>query len=178
MAHPPSQTPDEARRKSRAERQGRVGILRNLNTAPAPPPRKAALMGKWPRLRSSRRPTIAQAQPASTPPPDAGGAIVVETGEGVRINLARLESSIATAPKPAPRRSAYAATFRHDLPANSKPARAAAPPQPFPPEIAPAEPAPQAPPPERAPFRAGGLGGASIAVLAMFAVALWLIGGR
>ena len=45
-----------ARRAQRQERQARVGILRNPNRPPQPPARKAALMGKWPRLRSSRRP--------------------------------------------------------------------------------------------------------------------------
>lgn len=48
--------PTSARRAQRQERQARVGILRNPNRPPQPPPRKAALMGKWPRLRSSRRP--------------------------------------------------------------------------------------------------------------------------
>ena len=37
------------------KRQQRVGILRNPNRAPAPPPRRAPLTGKWFSLRSSRR---------------------------------------------------------------------------------------------------------------------------
>ena len=41
-------------------RQARVGILRNPNTPPRPPQRKARLTGKWTNLQSSRRP---QAQP-------------------------------------------------------------------------------------------------------------------
>jgi len=45
-----------ARRAQRLERQARVGILRNPNHPPRPPLRKAALMGKWPHLRSTRRP--------------------------------------------------------------------------------------------------------------------------
>lgn len=40
---------------ARGNSQQRVGILRNPNRAPLPPPRRATLMGKWPRLRSSRR---------------------------------------------------------------------------------------------------------------------------
>ncbi|MCC5970200.1 MAG: hypothetical protein JJU15_09630 [Pararhodobacter sp.] len=43
------------RREWRAERQARVGILRNPNTPPRPPPRKARLTGKWVELRSPRR---------------------------------------------------------------------------------------------------------------------------
>lgn len=45
---------------ARGNSQQRVGILRNPNRAPLPPPRRATLMGKWPRLQSSRR-----AQPAA-----------------------------------------------------------------------------------------------------------------
>lgn len=41
---------------ARGNSQQRVGILRNPNRAPLPPPRRAALTGKWPSLRSSRRP--------------------------------------------------------------------------------------------------------------------------
>ena len=37
-------------------RQHRLGILYNPNRAPAPPARRARLMGKWLSLRSSRRP--------------------------------------------------------------------------------------------------------------------------
>ncbi|MFN3953907.1 MAG: hypothetical protein ACK4LQ_05585 [Pararhodobacter sp.] len=58
----PSQAPASARRAQRQERQARVGILRNPNRPPLPPARKAALMGKWPRLRSSRRPTNIEAE--------------------------------------------------------------------------------------------------------------------
>lgn len=47
---------EDARRDRQLERQARVGILRNPNQPPAPPARKAPLMGKWLRLRSSRRP--------------------------------------------------------------------------------------------------------------------------
>ena len=46
--------------RARGTSQQRLGILRNPNRAPLPPPRRAALMGKWPSLRSSRR-----AQPAA-----------------------------------------------------------------------------------------------------------------
>lgn len=41
--------------RARSASQQRVGILRNPNRAPQPPPRRASLMGKWPSLRSSRR---------------------------------------------------------------------------------------------------------------------------
>ena len=41
--------------RASATRQQRVGILRNPNRAPMPPPRRAQLTGKWFSLRSSRR---------------------------------------------------------------------------------------------------------------------------
>lgn len=50
--HPATQAD---RRHLRRERQARVGILRNTNAPPKPPTRRAALTGKWPSLRSSRR---------------------------------------------------------------------------------------------------------------------------
>jgi len=56
-----------SRRALWLERQARVGILRNPNAPPRPPPRKAALMGKWPRLRSGRRP-LSDINPATEPP--------------------------------------------------------------------------------------------------------------
>ena len=49
-----------ARRARMLARQARVGILRNPNSPPRPPQRKARLTGKWTNLQSSRRP---QAQP-------------------------------------------------------------------------------------------------------------------
>lgn len=55
--HQPPNT--SSRRAQRLERQARVGILRNPNHPPRPPLRRAALMGKWPRLRSNRRPPAA-----------------------------------------------------------------------------------------------------------------------
>ena len=62
-------------------RQQRVGILRNPNRAPMPPPRRATLTGKWFNLRSSRRAapgivdSAAQAVASETRPSDgAAGA--------------------------------------------------------------------------------------------------------
>jgi len=52
-----------ARHARMLARQARVGILRNPNTPPRPPQRKARLTGKWTNLQSSRRP---QAQPDAT----------------------------------------------------------------------------------------------------------------
>jgi len=48
------------------ERQARVGILRNPNTPPRPPQRKARLTGKWPSLQSTRRPQT-QPRPDTAP---------------------------------------------------------------------------------------------------------------
>ncbi len=53
----PTDTANAARRASRLARQARVGILHNPADPPKPPPRRAPLMGRWPSLRSGRRPT-------------------------------------------------------------------------------------------------------------------------
>lgn len=75
-------------------KQQRVGILRNPNRAPVPPPRRAPLTGKWFSLRSSRRAepalvdTAAQAVMAEKP----ARARQVEkdrAAEGVRAARAR-----------------------------------------------------------------------------------------
>ena len=49
----------ETRRRMRLDRQARVGLLRNPNRPPPPRPRRAAIMGRWLNLRSSRRATDA-----------------------------------------------------------------------------------------------------------------------
>jgi len=54
--------PVASRRLQRGERQARVGLLRNPNRPPRPPPRRAPLMGKWLDLRSSRRLSHEQAR--------------------------------------------------------------------------------------------------------------------
>ena len=53
-------------------RAARVGILRNPNSPPLPPQRKARLMGKWPGLQSSRR-------PAAGTPVSAGAITITDT---------------------------------------------------------------------------------------------------
>lgn len=61
-----------ARRARQMARAARVGILRNPNSPPLPPRRKARLMGKWPDLQSSRR-------PAAAPPAGAGAMTITDT---------------------------------------------------------------------------------------------------
>ena len=82
-----------------AKRQQRVGILRNPNRAPAPPPRRAPLTGKWFSLRSSRR-----AEPALVD--TAAQAVIAET----RLSIAEPESAASSpmikAAKPARARQA------------------------------------------------------------------------
>ncbi len=67
MTHP-SETPAAAaaRRARMLDRQARIGILRNPNTPPRPPQRKARLMGKWPNLQSTRRPDTLARSAADT----------------------------------------------------------------------------------------------------------------
>ncbi len=57
--------------------QARVGILRNPNAPPVPPPRRAALTGRWPSLRSQRRPSGKRGKAAgkgASDPPDPQAA--------------------------------------------------------------------------------------------------------
>jgi hypothetical protein len=104
-----------SRLTARRERQGRVGILRNPNSPPAAPARRVTLTGKWMRLRSTRRPSAAVDLPDPAPLPAEPVPIVVEGEDGVRINLAELQKTVAEiAPKP--QRTAFAQNFRHDLP--------------------------------------------------------------
>lgn len=64
------------RRRQRLERQARVGLLRNPNSVPKPPARRATLMGKWPNLRTSRRrKSSATADTLQTPEPENAAAI-------------------------------------------------------------------------------------------------------
>lgn len=128
-----------SRQRQQQERQARVGILRNPNSPPVPPPRRARLMGKWTHLRSSRRPpatktaatettatqttaTQTTAAVAEAPAPQAGGlagtahGAPVSSGAGINgdaaIDMAAL-AAILDQPEPElPRRTPYAARFR------------------------------------------------------------------
>lgn len=87
------------RRAQRQERQARVGILRNPNRVPNPPPHRPPLMGKWLPLRSSRRPPE-RAEEEEAPPPapeaEADAASVLADADGAirGIDLDRLMNSI------------------------------------------------------------------------------------
>lgn len=126
-AKPPASTGGIAEQPCRPKpekaisRQQRLGILYNPNHAPLPPARRAALLGKWPSLRSSRRPRtdpgpnaarelegLAEGRAApsvaaradsinavdSTGEPETG--LLQDTaGNGLRIDTARLMAAVA-----------------------------------------------------------------------------------
>lgn len=116
------------RRQSRIARQARVGILRNTNEPPRPPPRKAALTGRWLSLRSSRRPPqqeVVEAALAVTHPPDGGADPANlplaalrhdEQGRLAGIDVARLMASVAGLGTAKPIRTPYGADIRPDVP--------------------------------------------------------------
>ncbi|MCB1390746.1 MAG: hypothetical protein KDK12_16655 [Rhodobacteraceae bacterium] len=111
------------RRLSRRERQARVGILLNPRDPPRPPPRRAALMGRWPSLRSSRRPrhdsveeaanaVVSQLRRGET---DTGGALPVRRGaDGAvqAIDVARLMASVEGVGAGTPVRTPYGSSMR------------------------------------------------------------------
>ena len=149
---PPPDTADSAphesaalRRRSRQERQARVGILRNINNPPRPPTRRAHIMGRWLDLRSSRRPHATAVEQAAqdvvarlSPEPDAPRAPLplrrAENGGVLAIDIAGLMASVAGIGSEAPIRAAYGATMRAD---GATPA--APPPKPHKPDILTAE---------------------------------------
>jgi hypothetical protein len=106
----------QARRHlQRLDRQARVGILRNLNRPAVPPPHRPQLMGRWLRMRSSRRPPHlaedAQGEPDAYPHTMVQSPLVQTGQDGIaRIDIAQLMASVegvGHAPRP---RSGYAAT--------------------------------------------------------------------
>lgn len=126
---PPPDPADQAppmsaalRRRERQERQARVGILRNHNDPPRPPLRHARLMGRWPDLRSARRPhpadgdAAAEGVPAEaeTPPRDAPASAPV-------IDIAGLMASVEGLGNTAPARQSFAAEMRADGAAEAPP---------------------------------------------------------
>ena len=137
-----STAPDaESRRPSRQDRQARVGILRNPNSTPAPPPRRAQLMGRWPSLRSGRRATaqqIARAARALVKPDhplpvdaatvpsesDPGG----QTRPALGLDLVGLMASVEGIGTDKPIRTPYGAEMRPDLQVDSPRTTAPAPP--------------------------------------------------
>jgi hypothetical protein len=108
------------RARLRQERQARVGILRNPNHPPVPPLRRAPLMGKWPNLRSSRRPApVDPAAPELTPnpPPVAVEDALHRAADGTvaRIDVHTLMASVDGLGTAKPARAAFASEYRHDL---------------------------------------------------------------
>lgn len=105
------------RARMRQERQARVGILRNPNQPPRPPARRAALMGKWPNLRSSRRASAAPPSPVAAPPdpPRQPPVLIADDGTVARIDVDGLMASVdVIAPQP-PLRQPFAAEYRADV---------------------------------------------------------------
>jgi len=129
----------DSRRPSRQDRQARVGILRNPNTAPRPPLRRAQLMGRWPSLRSGRRASALQIARAtqSLLGPDAAPDTLADAdipavptdpppGGALGIDLAGLIASVEQIGTDKPIRTPYGAGMRADLPSDSAPAPAPA----------------------------------------------------
>ena len=122
----PPETGDAAPpvRLSRLDRQARVGILRNLNPVPRPPARRPALTGRWPSLRSSRRPPENRVEQAAQDYHCAatqGQHALPETavqrsadGQVQRIDIAGLMSSVNDVGVNPAVRVAYGASVRAD----------------------------------------------------------------
>lgn len=157
-ADSPSADTLHRRRQSRIARQARVGILRNTNEPPRPPPRKASLTGRWLSLRSSRRPAaqdVVEAALAVSQPGEGGtdaARLPVaalrhdEQGRLAGIDVAGLMASVAGLGTSKPIRTPYGAEIRPDMgpkPAASPRTRAKAAADPEPPP----EPAPLPDPP-------------------------------
>lgn len=139
--NPPVQIPvPEAigglRLRLRQDRQARVGILRNPNQPPKPPTRRAALMGKWPSLRSSRRPSAphpafrtgdqpvvaAPSRPVAAERGAESPVVLTASGQAPRIDIAGLMASVDGIADSRPVRTPFAAEFRHDVPCHGRPA--------------------------------------------------------
>lgn len=122
---------DESSRHRRQGRQARVGILRNTNEPPHPPPRKAALTGRWLSLRSSRRPPeqrLVDAALSVVRQPDAGSETASlpadalhhdEAGRLAGIDVAGLMASVEGLGTSKPIRTPYGAQMRPDLPSEA-----------------------------------------------------------
>ena len=115
------------RRQSRVERQARVGILRNPNEPPRPPPRKASLTGRWLSLRSSRRPPtqeVVDAAFAVSQTPDSSRDTAALPAAALRhddqgrlagIDVAGLMASVEGLGTSRPIRTPYGAEIRPDV---------------------------------------------------------------
>jgi len=113
--------PDGAGPAARRNRQARVGILPNTNRLPLPPPHRPPLTGKWPPLRSSRRPragdpdvSAADTEPApqgAVAPAGPGPDAVLQGRGGLRIDIDGLNRSVDGLGTAAPARAGFAAAF-------------------------------------------------------------------
>ncbi len=116
-----------SRRFERGERQARVGLLRNPNRPPRPPPRRAPLMGKWLDLRSSRRLSHEQARvdvlqlPVSTAEVDVSGKQVKDaiahdpSGRVSAINVDHLMDVVSGHGAEKPVRTPYGVGYRPEM---------------------------------------------------------------
>lgn len=142
MTSATTQTPEKnveagSRRRLRQERQSRVGILRNPNMPPRPPPRRAALMGKWLRLRSARRPPPGgihllpdeDAVPlpsgvAETPPHSPPAVVTDSSGRVEAIDISGLMASVDGLGKVQAPRASFGAELQLEQRANHPDSRA------------------------------------------------------
>lgn len=121
------------RRRSRQDRQARVGILRNVNDPPKPPARRPALLGRFPTLRSSRRPQTQAVEAAAqqvvrvlAPDGDAAARAPVPLrrdadGTVLSVDIAGLMASVEGIGTRRHARTPYAASMRADGPAPDAP---------------------------------------------------------
>ena len=118
-ADPAGEPPARAARNG--DRQARVGILRNPNAPPRPPPRRASLTGRWPLLRSKRRPPGCRGKGADLVDPapladndESGQSIAravrrAENGRVQSIDIDSLMASVAGIGRDGPTRTPYSA---------------------------------------------------------------------
>ena len=113
-----------SRGRQRLERQARVGLLRNPNRPPKPPPRRAALMGKWLDLRTSRRRAVPIVEKQKTDAVASGTEHVHKiedalahdhTGRVSSINIDGLMHAVRSLGTNKPLRTPYGGGYRADL---------------------------------------------------------------
>ena len=127
---------------ARRTRQGRVGILPNPNRLPLPPPHRPPLTGKWPPLRSSRRPAggADEADGSGCPPapwdgPGSGKAVAagaatpnrdVGSAGRIRIDIDDLNRSVDGLGAAAPARAGFAEALLGDTRQTRRPGNTSA----------------------------------------------------
>ncbi|MEZ5750511.1 MAG: hypothetical protein R3D60_00630 [Paracoccaceae bacterium] len=162
-------TAAERRQQLQTTRQARVGILRNPKTPPVPPVRRVALTGRFPSLRSSRRPpddlrdralrsvetyASTRRKPVETTPEGAVTAI----------DVGQLMASVSGLNDRKAGRAPFAAEYRADVPRAEKARPAFVPIPPDPEDTRPPDPMPEV----------DDLAPQPLPLVRMLAVAMWV----